>query len=196
MNETKDKTKNKQAFIKKLNTVLIATVCVLSCVLVISLFNNSSIKKANKEKLIEKVNSPFSTSANIKYKDIIAAATISSETPKTCKVLFSSPKSIEGMSFILSDEEVFVDYKGMNFSFDPNSLPGGAVANVVVAAINSATQKDGVTVEVKENVLEVSGESDAGEFILRLDKSNGNFLKLVLPENDLELEFVNFKFLE
>lgn len=128
-----------------------------------------------------RMTSPFETTANISYKDIKATARIVSEEPRSCTVSFTSPSSLNGMSFAFAKDKLTVDYNGISFDLDPSNLPGGAVAKMVVSAVNSATEPQGVHVELKESSVEVSGLIEAGEFLLKLDPKSGNFLKLSIP---------------
>jgi hypothetical protein len=138
----------------------------------------------------------FDTTANITYRDLKATATITQETPQSCAVTFSSPASLQDMSFVFREGVVDLGYKGVSFTFDPESLPGGALAKIAVAGVNTAMKDDGVTVDYTEGVLSLSGLLESGEFTLRLDPENGNLMKLLVPAEDLEIEFVNFTFLD
>lgn len=138
----------------------------------------------------------FDTSATISYKDLKATATITQETPKACAVTFTSPPSLTDMSFVFQGETVELGYKGVSFTFDPATLPGGAVAGMTVSAINKAMKDDGISVDYTAGVLTLNGVMESGEFSLRLDAENGNLLKLSVPAEELEIEFVNFTFLE
>jgi hypothetical protein len=138
----------------------------------------------------------FDTAANITYRDLKATATITQETPQSCAVTFSSPASLQDMSFVFREGVVDLAYKGVSFTFDPQTLPGGALAKIAVAGVNKAMKDDGVTVDYTEGVLSLSGLLESGEFTLRLDPENGNLMKLLVPAEDLEIEFVNFTFLD
>jgi hypothetical protein len=138
----------------------------------------------------------FDTTANITYRDLKATATITQETPQSCAITFSSPASLQDMSFVFREGVVDLGYKGVSFTFDPQTLPGGALAKIAVAGVNKAMKDDGITVDYTEGVLSLSGLLESGEFTLRLDPENGNLLKLLVPAEDLEIEFVNFTFLD
>ena len=138
----------------------------------------------------------FETTANISYKELKATATITRETPKSCIVVFTSPESIKDMAFVYSEGNVDLSYKGMSFSFDPDSLPGRAIANIAIAGINKAMEADGFSLDYTGNALVLTGVMESGEFTMRLDKESGNLIKLSVPAEDLEIEFVNFSFLD
>lgn len=70
-----------------------------------------------------RMTSPFETTANISYKDIKATARIVSEEPRSCTVSFTSPSSLNGMSFAFAKDKLTVDYNGISFDLDPSNLP-------------------------------------------------------------------------
>lgn len=97
------------------------------------------------------------------------------------------------MSFAFAKDKLTVDYNGISFDLDPSNLPGGAVAKMVVSAVNSATEPQGVHVELKESSVEVSGLIEAGEFLLKPGPEKRQlFEALPSPASELEMEFINF----
>ena len=137
----------------------------------------------------------FETAAEIRYKELKATASVSRETPDSCTVVFASPPSLKDMSFVFRRDSVDLSYKGLGFRFDPDSLPGGAVAGLTVSAINRAMSDDGLTLDYADGKLGITGIMDSGEFHLLLDQQSGNLLKLSIPAEELEIAFVNFHFL-
>lgn len=172
---------------------------ILKCILlmIFSVILSGCAKEPAKSKLPLKEHAGgYSTTANITYKELRAVAAISQETPSSCSVTFESPPSLESMGFIFRQDGVDMSYKGLSFSFEPDSLPGGAVARLAVSAINKAMNDDGLSVGIDGSALEVRGIMESGDFILRMDKETGNLIKLSVPGEELEIEFVNFRFLD
>ena len=64
-----------------------------------------------------------------------------------------------------------MDYNGISFDLDPSNLPGGAVAKMVVSAVNSATEPQGVHVELKESSVEVSGDVYTRQVVMSVGSS-------------------------
>lgn len=172
-------------------TGILVTICL--CLLCLT---GCGSKAEEQSTPLKKHSGNYSSTANITYKELQATATITQESPQSCAVVFSSPPSLKDMAFVFHKDNVDLNYKGMSFSFNPNSLPGGAVAGMAVSAINTAMRDDGLQVELADDALEVSGVMQSGEFKLRLDAKNGNLLKLSVPAEELEIEFVNFQFLD
>ena len=138
----------------------------------------------------------YDTQAKITCGELSATATVSQESPDACTVTFTSPDSLEDMAFLFRQDSVDVSYKDLGFQFDPGSVPGGAIAKVMVSAVGKAMRDDGVTAESTEAGTELSGTLETGAFTLRLDPESGSPLKLSVPSEELEIEFVNFRFLD
>lgn len=147
------------------------------------------------DEVVGKINSGFETTAVIHYKEIEAQAVMNKQDTGGCSIEFSSPKGLEGMRVEFLQEKVQVAYKGLSFDFNPDSMPGKAVAKMVVSAIDAATKEEGVRVSLENDVLTMTGTIESGEFILKLDPKQGNILKLSIPQSELEIEFLNFKFM-
>lgn len=146
--------------------------------------------------ILKKLSGNFKTTARITYRGLTATAEITQDSPESCTVAFSAPDSLNGMSIHFTSESVEVSYKGLGFAFDPTALPGASVAKTAVSAINTALRDDGLKLEQLEGTLSVAGTSDSGAFTLLLEPDSGRLLKLSVPQQELEIEFENFAFLE
>ena len=138
----------------------------------------------------------FDTTANITYRELSATARITRDSPRSCIVTFTSPESLSGITFVFWGDRVDLNYGMLSFTFDPNSVPGGAIASVMVNAVNSALSGKGLIVEHTDGSLTLSGRLESGDFLLRLDGGDGSLLTLSIPEQELEIEFLGFTFLE
>ena len=138
----------------------------------------------------------FDTTVGISYRELKATARITRETPQSCVVTFTSPPSLAGITFVFWGDRVDINYGDLSFAFDPNSVPGGAIASITVGAINSVMGGKGLAVDHTDGVLTLSGRLDSGDFLLRLDDGDGSLLTLSIPEQQLEIEFLGFTFLE
>ncbi len=156
-----------------------------------------SKKHMPKSNITDELTRPFESTVSIKYKDIDATAKIAKQAPGYCKITFASPEALQDMAIEFTVDKVNIDYKKLHTSFKPGSLPGSAVSKLLVSAIDSATQKEGVRVEYKNEVLLVTGkmEENDNEFVLRIDPKNGNLIRLSVPADEFEAEFSNFVFI-
>lgn len=177
---------------KTFTTVVISVALAVAIMLVLFL----SPRKKARDSVFEDKSGNFETTANIKYKEIEATAVIKQESPKSCSVTFSSPPSLKDMEFNFHSEGIDLTYKGLSFTFDPSSLPGKAVAEIVVKSIQKAFKNENISLDFKDDVITIAGVLESGEFILTLDAQSENLLKLSIPGEELEIEFINFKFLD
>lgn len=67
---------------------------------------------------------------------------------------------------------------------------------MILSALNAALNDQGVRFEEQDGKLVVTGKIEEGDFSLVVDGENGNILKLSIPQNDFEVEILNFKILE
>jgi len=149
--------------------------------------------KLKLEDITKNISSSFETVANISYKSLKATARISQKSPGECIVTFSSPDSLKDMKLYYTSDKLSVSYKGLSFDFNPQEMPDSAVAGLIVKAFNNAVNSEGVKVKFEENAFVLEGNMNASTFYLKLDSKNSNLLKLVVPSEELEVEFVNFK---
>ena len=147
------------------------------------------------ESLLNTLDNPYETTAKIKYKDIEASARIHKRAPGYCIVEMGGSSLLEGLNFLFEKDSMTVDYKGMKVTMDPAELPNSAIAKLLVSAIDQAAQKDGVSVEFEDTALVISGETADSTFFLRIDATDANVMTLSIPAEELEVEFVNFSFI-
>lgn len=126
----------------------------------------------------------------------LAACATVSQSPESCLVVFTAPESLAGMECLLDQDSADVDYKGLQFTFDPQALPDGAIAGILSDAVRSAVKAEGVScTPTADGGTELAGTLNADAFTLLLD-AQGTPLKLLLPGRDMEIEFGNFRFLD
>lgn len=135
----------------------------------------------------------FEATAVIRYKDFDATAVIHQDA-QACSLSFTTPDSLKDMSVTYGDAGIDLSYKGLSFTFDPSSIPGGAVAQMMMSAIGEAI-RGGVEVDLKDDAALYSGVIDAGPFTLTADKETGRLLYLSVPRAELEIEFTEFTIL-
>lgn len=144
----------------------------------------------------KKISQSFQTTAKVKYKELETVMTIYKKPMNCAIVTFDSPESLKDMKMTFYTDKVELSYNDLSFDFVPDSVPGKAASQIVLSALNTALNDDGVSIEQKEGQLIINGVIEAGEFSLVVDAKNGNILKLSIPESELDLEVLNFKILE
>lgn len=173
-------------------------VLVVSFILFVSMVacsTNSSTQEISPEEVIVAVQSEFEAVLNIKYKELQATATIKQDLPQKCTIAFTSPESLKDMYFEMDKETVLIDYKGLKLKSEIKDMPNSAFVKMVVFAIDQISKNNGIRMKLEGNAFIISGELESGGFDMVLDATNTNILKLMIPEQQLEIEFVNFKFI-
>jgi len=187
-----------QIAVSEVQTMRNKLLCILlAVVLALSFFGCGGKENSQAaSEQVKKAAESFQTTAKVKYRELETVMTIYKK-PMNCAVVgFESPDSLRDMKMTFYPDKVALQYKEMSFDFAPDSLPGQAAAKMVLSALNAALADEGITVEQQDKKLLVSGTIDEGAFSLVIDAENGNILKLVIPEKELELEVLNFKILE
>jgi hypothetical protein len=138
----------------------------------------------------------YEARAVIRRDDFEAEAVVSHLSPANCDLVFSAPEHLAGMAFVYGQDVVTVEYDGLSFPFDSQSIPEGAVAEVVVSALQRAIQQNAVTTELRVDGAILRGEIEAGSFLLSLTPNDNRPPKLLVPGAELEIEFTDFTFLD
>lgn len=135
----------------------------------------------------------WTSTARVEYGELSAVFTLERQDG-VCTVELTEPETVGGLQFIFDGERITVSYDDVSFELNPDSLPVQAAAGAMIHAVNSALQPYGVNVNATEECVELSGDAEAGRFLLRLDAESGNYLSIELPENGFSAEFENFRF--
>ncbi|MFA9380939.1 MAG: hypothetical protein ACERKO_07760 [Acetanaerobacterium sp.] len=147
------------------------------------------------EKVTENLSSSYNTRAVVSYQDIKADLELIKEE-RRCLVTFESPETLKDLSFDYTGDLVTVHYGKLNFSVNPDSVPGQALSSLLISSLNASLSDRGVTIEDAGSAIKILGQTDGSEFELILDRTKGNALSLSIPDDELSLEFYNFSFLE
>lgn len=165
----------------------------------ILLFSGCNSNKQNEQttaELQQKINQSFQSTAKVRYGEFETVMTIYRKPMNCAEVVFVSPDTLKDIKLVFYTDKVAVRYKELAFDFDPESMPGQALGNLVISSINTALEDEGVQIRQENSQLIVSGQIAEGDFYLVVDSTNGNILKLAIPDSDLEMEILNFKILE
>lgn len=125
-----------------------------------------------------------------------ATANLTQHTPDACTVTFTSPDAIKDMVFTFHQDAVDVSYRGITFPAQAQMLPGGAVASLPVDAINQAMQGNATVSTTEDGQPLLTGTLRAGPFQLILDGQGTLPAKLLVPQQELEILFTQFQFLD
>lgn len=146
------------------------------------------------EDVAAQLSQPFDAKATIRMEDLVLTADVNRTAPGQLCLAVSEPASLSGMQFAYDGEEITVSYRGLSVRLDDDSILVTSLVKIIVSAIDKASSPSGVNVAVEGDALVVSGESDSGQFDIRLDKANGSIASLHLPELDFECRFDDFAY--
>ncbi len=144
----------------------------------------------------EQLRKSYQTTAKVKYKTLESVMTIYKKPMNCAQVVFEAPDSLKDLKMTFYTDRVTFDYQKLSFDFVPGNLPGQAASKLVLSALNSAMEEQGVTVQQEGEQLIIRGQMEEGEFLLTAGARDGNILKLSIPAQQLDLEILNFKILE
>lgn len=138
----------------------------------------------------------YEATAQISYKDLQAAATIVQSTPDSYEMIFTEPATIQDMVFSFQNDVLTVHYQGLSFQTNIQSIPISSPANVLMHTINTAFRDSDCTWVDTEDGNALSGTTVSGSFLLYIDPDQQLPQKLLVPDQDLEIEFVSFTALD
>ncbi len=147
------------------------------------------------KKTAEKLDAAFESNLEIKLGDLQAEAIFTRQSPGSCTVRMLAPESLKDTELVFTEDKVNISYMGLSMSVDPASVPGSAAIKLLISALDTTLKQEGVDLEYDNRVLTASGKAGTGEFIFKIDPEKGNLLNLSIPDEQLEIEFKNFKFL-
>ncbi|MBD9097799.1 MAG: hypothetical protein EGP89_02900 [Ruminococcaceae bacterium] len=145
------------------------------------------------KEISNKYDQPYQTTAAVTYNGTQMKLILEKKEDGTTVVTFTEPKMLSGMNFSVGEEKITVGYLGLSFDIDPKNLSSSLIVSTMVDTFNQVAKGSGVTAQLSDNVLEVSGTTEDAEFLLRLDHESGNALSLQVPSMGLEAEFDNFR---
>ena len=124
-----------------------------------------------------------------------AKAKMEQSSPGDYVITFQSPEAMNGMEFATKGEKITLSYRGLSASFTTDDFFNSAIAKQLIRTMNAVTSKEGLSLSMEEQALLIEGALDTGDFTLKIDRENGNFLHLSVPSEGLEVNFTNFQLL-
>ena len=108
---------------------------------------------------------------------------------------FTQPEAINGMYIRFGDDEIGFKYKDIETTMTVDEFYSSSVVKMSVSAINKVVSQQGITVDMDEKTLTVTGLTESGEFKLLMDKETGAVLNLNIPDSDFSMDFSGFGFM-
>ncbi len=131
----------------------------------------------------------FKSTANISYNGLDIKAVIEKLPDNSTTVTFLSPETLKNLNFTVSEDDIKVNYLGMEFHIDPNNLNSSMVVSMMIGVFNNLANNQGINAKVENNAILISGNTNDMQFEMTLDKNNGNALTLNIPSMNFSANF-------
>lgn len=135
----------------------------------------------------------YESLALLEYGDLKANITVEKAGEK-CLITFESPEALRALSAVMESGSAYLSFGGLKLPLEGDGLFDRAAADLILRALNRAGEESGVTASLTDGELLLSGQMEKGSFKLHLDGETGCFLSLDFPEEQLHLEFYEFRF--
>ncbi|MBQ8181558.1 MAG: hypothetical protein IJ010_06270 [Ruminococcus sp.] len=106
------------------------------------------------------------------------------------EIEFSAPNTLSGVKLEFSEGNTEASYKGLSFSVPQSAVPVKAMLLNLIKAVDDSARLEELKGEEKDNVLEVSGKLEGGEYVLIVDK-DGKLAGFEMDNNKLKMTFTN-----
>lgn len=157
--------------------------------------SQSNSPAASPQKIAETLNASYTSTMEIAYHDIKAVATLDQQFPGNYKLSFTEPEVMNGMILETEGQTVNITYRGLSARFTTDQFFNSTMAKTVITTLNNVTAQDGLEFTMEDNSLAITGKGNTGDFQLIIDPQNGNLMKLNIPEQELSINFKDFRFL-
>lgn len=106
------------------------------------------------------------------------------------EIEFSAPNTLSGVKLEFSEGNTEASYKGLSFSVPQSAVPVKAMMLNLIKAVDDNARLEELKGEEKDNVLEVSGKLEGGEYVLVVDK-DGKLAGFEMDNNKLKMTFTD-----
>lgn len=154
-----------------------------------------SCNKADKNSPIPTTDRPFSSSVKISYKDLSYSGFLTFRNSASATLEITEPKNLEGLIFTLSSGDLSAKYEGLDFPLDTLDARAKTAANLIFSAIASAGVSSDITVNQSKNEFSVSDKIYSNKYNMIFDRQSGAIKSFSVPDKELSVTFLNFKFL-
>lgn len=138
-------------------------------------------------------NVPFTCTAKMTCGELDATAEITRLGDNMWETLFSEPSSLAGVKLCFYDDTVSASYKGLAFSVPKAAMPVESMMGGFIEAIEDiAKSTDKIEARHRDDVLEIEGTTDAGNYTMSFRDKGKVPLKFEMPSLPLCIEFECF----
>lgn len=138
------------------------------------------------------LNCAFESSVNITIDKLNAEGVLKRFGDGVWDVEFSSPNTLSGVKLAFDSGNVSASYKGLDFSVPQSALPVKAMMLNLIEAVDTNARLEELKGSENDNVLEVSGSLEGGDYIISVGK-DGKLLSFEMENNKLKIVFSDMK---
>ena len=138
------------------------------------------------------LNCAFESSVNITIDKLNAEGIIKRFGDGVWDVEFSTPNTLSGVKLAFDSGNVTASYKGLDFSVPQSALPVKAMMLNLIEAIDTNARLEELKGTENDNVLEVGGSLDGGEYVICVGK-DGKLISFEMENNKLKMFFSDMK---
>lgn len=138
------------------------------------------------------LNCAFESSVNITIDKLNAEGIVKRFGDGVWDIEFSAPNTLSGVKLAFDGGVVTASYKGLDFSVPQSAMPVKAMMLNLIEAVDTNARLDELKGSENDNVLEVSGSLDGGDYIISVGK-DGKLISFDMENNKLKMIFSDMK---
>ena len=141
------------------------------------------------EQVSQAVRQPFDAQATLHMGGMEAVTNLNRDGDGAFSFAFTEPAALNGMTVTMDAEKIGFSYLGMHIEGDSADVLDSAAVKAIAGALSKVAEPNGIQVGIEDGAVLVNGESESGEFQLKLDPQSRSMLSLSIPELDLVCHF-------
>ncbi len=165
---------------------------ILTCLTVLLTSCTNKENEEEKKKILEDLQSDFSSGVHIVYEDFEAYGVLNKENNDYFDVYFTSPESLKDISITIMDEKAEIKYKDFAFTMGNGNVVEKTAVAIAEKVFNSLLEEKGGEINFIENNIVIKGDTGQAQFVVVINLAEGNKMKLEIPEQNFSMEFNNF----
>lgn len=138
------------------------------------------------------LNCAFESSVNMTIDKLNAEGIIRRFGDGVWDVEFSTPNTLSGVKLSFDGGVVTASYKGLDFSVPQSAMPVKAMMSNLIEAVDTNARLDELKGSENDNVLEISGSLDGGDYVISVGK-DGKLISFEMENNKLKMIFSDMK---
>ncbi|MDE6035021.1 MAG: hypothetical protein K2G36_03835 [Ruminococcus sp.] len=136
--------------------------------------------------------SAFESKVNISIDKLNAEGIVKRFGEGVWDVEFSEPNTLSGVKLAFDGGVVTASYKGLDFSVPQSAMPVKAMMMNLIEAVDTNARLEELKGSEKDNVLEVTGSLDGGDYVISVGK-DGRLVSFDMENNKLKMIFSDMK---